>query len=144
MSQKRKPRPKKGEAKGTFPSVEHRFKAGQSGNPFGRPKKLMSTIVTQLKEAGYERVGQSTMQHTMETLLGLPEDILQAMAIDSDAPIATRILAAAIMNRQERLPLLLEVLDRIHGKAPQHIVNHAGGVLLPKPVRPITGSDAGS
>jgi hypothetical protein len=105
------------------------FKKGQTGNPKGRPPKLLSAMVRELKEQGYERVGPSTMLHTIETMIGLPTSKLEAMSSDADAPIAQRIIATHLLSKTDRLRLFMELLDRAHGKAKQSVdLNESGNV----------------
>lgn len=97
------------------------FKKGQSGNPNGRPPKLLSSMLKELKAEGYEQVGPSTMLHTIESMIGLPTAKLEAMAKDDEAPIAQRILATHLLSKSDRLGLLMDLLDRAHGKPKQAV-----------------------
>lgn len=84
-------------------------------------------MVKDLKAAGYEQVGASTMLQTIESMIGLPTAKLEVMAKDDAAPIAQRILATHLLSKSDRLGLLMDLLDRAHGKAKQAI--EANGVM---------------
>jgi hypothetical protein len=111
----------------------HAFKKGRSGNLKGRPPKLLSTMLKQLKAEGYEQVGPSTMLHTIESMIGLPMAKLKAMADDEEAPIAQKILATHLLSKSDRLNLLMELLDRAHGKPKQAIDHTSQGERINPP-----------
>ena len=67
------------------------FKKGQSGNPGGRPK-----VVGEVRELAQEQTGEAIV--TLTTIMK-----------DTEAPPAARVAAANA------------ILDRGHGKAPQHL-----------------------
>jgi plasmid maintenance system antidote protein VapI len=98
--------------------VKHEFKKGQSGNPKGRPPKLISTMIVDLKKAGYERVGASAIVDTFETLLNVPEEMLAEMIKDKSNPMSLRIVAKAMLSTKG-WTVLQEMVDRAHGKAKQ-------------------------
>lgn len=106
---------------------------GDPGGP-GRPPKLLTTMLRQLKAEGYEQVGPSTMLSTIESMIGLPTKKLKAMADDEEAPIAQRIIATHLLTKSDRLGLLMDLLDRAHGKAKQAIDHTSKGDALPVPV----------
>lgn len=105
------------------------FEKGDPGGP-GRPPKLLSQMVKDLKAAGYEQVGASTMLHTIESMIGLPTAKLEAMAKDDEAPIAQRILATHLLSKSDRLGLLMDLLDRAHGKAKQALDLKTSGDMV--------------
>lgn len=100
--------------------VVNTFEKGDPGGP-GRPPKLLSQMLKDLKAAGYEQVGASTMLHTIEAMIGLPISKLKEMADDDAAPIAQKILATHLLTKSDRLGLLMDLLDRAHGKAKQQL-----------------------
>lgn len=96
----------------------------QKGDPPGpgRPPKLLTTMVKEMKAAGFEQVGPSSMLHAIETMIGLPEEELRRMAADKDAPMAQRIIAKHLSKQSAAMLMLL--LDRAHGKPKQQVDLH--------------------
>ena len=52
----------------------HLLEKGESGNPEGRPPRLLSTITAELKAKGYERATANQVADAFETLMNVPED----------------------------------------------------------------------
>ena len=52
---------------------------GETANPNGRPPRLLSTIVSDLKAKGYERATAGTVVEAFEMLLNVPEKELAEM-----------------------------------------------------------------
>lgn len=98
-----------------------RARKGQSGNPYGRPKKLVSGILADLKAAGYERVGPSSVTEASEQLIGVPESVLRSISKDTDQPVFMRILAETLLKKKGRFEAVNVVMDRAHGKAKQSV-----------------------
>lgn len=96
---------------------------GEVMNPFGRPPMLLSTILKELKEAGYERVGPSNVAEAYELLLGLDKEHLVKATQDEKAPMIVRIVGAAMLSKRGG-EMLEKMLDRAHGKAPQRIITN--------------------
>lgn len=92
------------------------FPKGRSGNPRGRPPKLLSTLTKALAEKGYERVSASTIAEVIEYIIGLPRTELINMVDDESIPIAQKIIATHLLSKSDRLRLLMDLLDRTHGK----------------------------
>ena len=108
---------------------------GDPGGP-GRPPKLMTKIVAALRAEGYETVTAGTIKEAIELLIGLPFDKLEIMADDKEAPIVQSILANHLLERQDRLTLLLELLDRAHGRPKQAMDITSNGKSLTRVIRP--------
>ena len=97
---------------------------GVSMNPNGRPPKLVSMVVAELKEKGYERATAGTVAEAFEVMMNLPIDVVQEMANDKTQSIAVRIVAKAMMSNKG-WDVLNAMLDRAHGKAKQ--INESTG-----------------
>ena len=88
------------------------YKKGQSGNPYGPPKKLTSQVLADLKAAGYERVGPSSVTEASEQLIGVPESVLRSIAKDTEQPVFMRILAETLLKKNPRMNMQLKNLSR--------------------------------
>lgn len=105
------------------------FKKGVSGNPKGRPLKLLSSINKELSEAGYERVTASQISEAYETLFNLPKKKLMAYARDDKSPMFIRIIIKAMLSGKG--PEMLEkMMDRAHGRAVQNMKINNGQPLV--------------
>lgn len=110
----------------------NRFEKGKSGNPFGPPRKLTSQVLADLKAAGYERVGPSSVTEASEQLIGVPESVLRSIQKDPDQPVFMRILAETLLRKKGRFEAVQVVLDRAHGKAKQQVdLSGAGAIPVP-------------
>lgn len=98
----------------------HKFKKGQTGNPKGRPPKLFSRLITELQEAGYERVSANMIVEGYEYLLSLDEVKIKAIVEDKEQPMSLRIIARAMLGK-DGYEILEKMLDRAHGKAKQKL-----------------------
>ena len=98
----------------------NRFDKGESGNPNGRPPKLLSSIVRELRERGYERATAAQVAEAFETLLNVPEDELADMVKDKSQPMSLRIVGKAMLTAKG-WDVLQALLDRVHGKPRQGV-----------------------
>jgi len=104
---------------------------GETANPNGRPPRLLSTIVSDLKAKGYERATAGTVVEAFEMLLNVPEKELAEMVNDKNQPMSLRIVGKSMMTAKG-WEVLQAMLDRAHGKAKQQLqvdnkgeMNHA-------------------
>ena len=65
----------------------NRFEPGESGNPYGRPTKLVSQVLKDLKEAGAEAVSPGQVSDVITVLLNLPVEMIRKIAEDKKLPI---------------------------------------------------------
>lgn len=93
---------------------------GQSGNPKGRPPKVLTTLVADLKKQGYERATATTVVETIEHLIGLPEDRLRELLADKEQPMSVRIIIKSMLSAKG-FETLSAILDRAHGKPKQQM-----------------------
>lgn len=104
---------------------------GDPGGP-GRPKKLVTTVLEELKKQGYSRVGPDQVRETMETLINLPKDELLEIANgDSGHPMLVVIAARGLCSKKG-WEVLSGLLDRAHGKAKQAL-EHSGALATNMP-----------
>lgn len=93
-------------------------------NRKGKAPRLVTSIVRELKEAGYERVSSLQVVEVFEMLIGLPEQQIKELIADSETPMSIRIVGKAMMSAKG-FDVLQALLDRAHGKAKQAI-EHEG------------------
>ena len=97
-----------------------KWKSGESGNPKGRPPRLVSSVTSELKAQGYERVTKAQIAEAMETILNLSEDKVREIVNDKNSPMFLRVVARQLASGKgfEAIQVLL---DRAHGKPTQQV-----------------------
>lgn len=130
------------------------WEKGQSGNPDGRPKKLFSHIIDQLKTEGYKRVSPAQVSEAYELIMNLDEAKIKLIEDDKEAPMLMRVVAKRILDKKGDMDMLEKVIDRAHGKAKQKIdvtddthlavPNITLNVIQQTPVSPVTPSPDGT
>lgn len=93
---------------------------GDPGGP-GRPKKLVTTVLEDLKKQGYSRVGPDQVRETLETLVNLPKEELLEMANGDGGHPMLVVIAARGLCSKKGWEVLSDLLDRTHGKAKQQL-----------------------
>jgi hypothetical protein len=96
------------------------WKKGQSGNPKGRPRKLLRSLVLELKNAGYERADGLTVVEAFEVMLNLPEEEVKKLVADSSMPMSVRIVGKSMLS-PKGFEVVQTMMDRAHGKAKQQV-----------------------
>lgn len=104
----------------------NQLEKGETANPYGRPPKLLSGIVAELRAKGYERATANQVADAFETLLNVPEEELAEMVKDKKSPMSLRIVGKAMLTARG-WEVLQAMLDRAHGKAKQSM-DHSGSV----------------
>ncbi|MEQ8547362.1 MAG: hypothetical protein RIC03_05610 [Cyclobacteriaceae bacterium] len=93
---------------------------GETMNPNGRPKKLITQMVEDLQNEGYQMYGHKEIVDSLIACLSLPKEKLIAL---KDSPESPRIISAIaeelLSNRAFKA--ILEIIDRVHGKSIQII-----------------------
>jgi hypothetical protein len=99
--------------------VPHEYKKGQSGNPNGRPKKVFSVIIAEMKERGIEPATPSNVADIYQYLLALPlSEIIKIAGSpkeENGLPAIMRIAAKELIGKRG-LEIMKEMLDRANGK----------------------------
>jgi hypothetical protein len=91
------------------------FKQGQTGNPNGRPKKLVSSILADLKDKG-ELVTRHMVTETYQVLMSLNEEQLKEITNDKEQPMINRIVAKEMLSKKG-FDIIERMMDRANGKA---------------------------
>lgn len=106
------------------------WKEGESGNPNGRPKKLVSKVLDELKEEG-EQVSKSQVFDIYQIMISLTIPKLKEVAGDETKPALYRILAKEILGKKG-FEAIEKMLDRANGKAmiTQEIKQENTGVAI--------------
>lgn len=105
----------------------NRFEPGESGNPYGRPTKMVSQVLKDLKEAGAEAVSPAQVSDVITVLLNLPVEMVKKIAEDKKLPILIQRTARRFAGSSDKDWdwVLSNNLDRAHGKSKQS-VEHTG------------------
>ena len=101
--------------KNEIPKGAKPFKKGQSGNPKGRPKKMVSKILDQLREQG-EQVTRNMIKNIYQVFLSLPQKKLSEISKDKTYPMMYRILAGEMLG-DRAFDIMEKMIDRANGKA---------------------------
>ena len=105
----------------------NRFEKGETGNPNGRPKKLVSSLIAQLKEEGYEGVTNGQISDVISLLLNLNKDRVKQLAEDAKQPIYVQRISRRLVTATDKEigDFIDKQLDRAHGK-PKQVNEHTG------------------
>ena len=105
----------------------NRFEKGETGNPNGRPKKLVSSLIAQLKDEGYEGVTNGQISDVISLLLNLEKDRVKQLAEDAKQPIYVQRISRRLVTATDKEigDFIDKQLDRAHGK-PKQVNEHTG------------------
>ena len=98
-----------------FPNKETQFKKGESGNPNGRPPKLLTELNAELKQKGYEPVSESQVIEAYLTLLNMDKNAILEYVNSGEVPAIFEIAAKGIGGKQG-LQAVERLLERALGK----------------------------
>lgn len=117
--------------------AKHGFKKGQSGNPYGQPRKVLSRINEELKKEGFEPASSGNVIEAYNLMINLPEEKIKQIIADATYPMIMRIVGKEMLGKGG--PEMIEkMLDRAHGKAMQKQQMDISGKLT---VKQITGME---
>lgn len=97
-------------------NLSPQWEKGQSGNPKGRPPKLVTSVLNELMEEGYREARRSHILETYQVLITLDEPRLKNLANDKETPMLFRVVAKNILGKKG-FDVIERMLDRVHGKA---------------------------
>ncbi len=95
------------------------FEKGQSGNPNGRPRKYVSTLVDQ----GYKR---SEINDTIQNMMAMTLEEVKAVWDNPTATVLEKTIASAIRKSIEKGTLL----SRVYGQPKQEVA----ATISPQPI----------
>ena len=107
---------------------------GKSGNPNGRPRSTIRTMIKEFQDAGLiiptnEEIGKMYLY-----IASLSEEELKKLLGNKDLPMITRIIARGILSKKG-LDVVDKIVDRAYGKQ-QHIdITTNGKDLQPEPMK---------
>lgn len=117
--------------------AKHGWKKGQSGNPDGQPRKVLSRINEELKKEGFEPASSGNVIEAYNLMINLPEEKIKQIIADATYPMIMRIVGKEMLGKGG--PEMIEkMLDRAHGKAMQKQQMDISGKLT---VKQITGME---
>jgi hypothetical protein len=120
---------------------ETRFKQGESGNPKGRPKKLVSTVIADLKAEGYEEVTADHIKQAYQLLIGLDRIKVAEIGNDKEHSMLMVVVSRAILANKG-FEIIEKMLDRAHGKATNKTeVTGAGGEKIEFKIEVVQGKN---
>ena len=117
-----------------------KFPKGKSGNPNGRPRSTIRTMIQEFQDAGLivptnEEIGKMYLY-----IATLSEEELKKLLGDKDLPMMTRIIARGILSKKG-LDVVDKIVDRAYGKM-QHIdLTTNGKELQPEPMKLVFVAD---
>lgn len=101
--------------------AKHKFKKGQSGNPKGRPPKLINHINEQLKSEGFTPASKSQIVEAYLLIVQLPlEKIKEIQDTSTNYPILFKLIARELIGKRGS-DILEKILDRGIGRTTEII-----------------------
>jgi 2-phosphoglycerate kinase len=91
------------------------MKKGETLNPNGRPRKLVSDVIKELENQGVKPVTKQEIQDVYMRLINLEMPDLEAKVKDSKQPALVRIVGKAILSGKG-YEVIERMLDRSIGK----------------------------
>lgn len=96
------------------------FKPGQSGNPNGRPRKLLGELNEELKAQGITPVSKAQLEEAYRLVFNLSEADAKRLKDDHAAPFWLRKVIAYIGSATGK-EMIREMQDRVYGRPNQTI-----------------------
>lgn len=104
----------------------NRFEKGDPGGP-GRPPKLATSIIRELKEHGIDRVGRSEVDELIGRLQNIPrKKLLEFVKDEANTPIIVALIARGLAGAKGHEFLTRDLWDRQHGRPKQALALEHG------------------
>jgi hypothetical protein len=101
---------------------------GETANPNGRPRKLVSDVIKELENQGVKPVTKQEIQDVYMRLINLEMPDLEAKVKDGKQPALVRIVGKAILSGKG-YEVVERMLDRSIGK-PDSKIEHTGDMAI--------------
>ncbi len=114
------------------PKTDHLtpYKAGESGNPNGRPRKTIASFLDECKAKGIKEPTKDDVVSMIKYLFGLTFDEVREVINGKDQPMGLRIMAGKVLeSKQAGVQVMEFLLNRSIGKVTEE-QNHTGGVEI--------------
>lgn len=98
-------------------------------NKNGRPRKLVTGIISELEKQGIERVKNDQVIQAFEMLFNCTQEQLTEYAADKEQPMLIRIVAKNMLDKKG-FEIVEKMMDRAHGKATQKTDLTSGGEAI--------------
>ena len=99
----------------------NRIQKGDTTNG-GRPPKLATSIIRELKEQGIDRVGRAEVDELISRLQNLPrKKLLQFVKDEANTPIIVALIARGLSGAKGHEFMARDLWDRAHGKPKQSV-----------------------
>ena len=104
------------------------FKKGQSGNPKGRPRLLVSSVIKEMEAKGVEKVSHLEVKDTFLRLINLEVGEVEQMVKDAKQPALIRIVGKEMLGGKG-FDIIEKMLDRALGKAEETVTMNTNATL---------------
>lgn len=99
----------------------NRFEKGDTNNG-GRPPKLATTVIRELKERGVDRVSRAEIDELIGRLPNLPrKKLLEFVKDEANTPIIVALIARGLSGAKGHEFLVRDLWDRQHGRPKQSV-----------------------
>ncbi len=92
------------------------IKNGGANKGAGRPRKLVTELIDELKAQGVKQVKPQNITDAFEVLINLTQDDLKEIALNTENSMLLRIVSKAMLSGKG-FDVIEKMLDRAHGKA---------------------------
>lgn len=106
---------------------------GKTGNPHGRPRTTIRTMITQFENIGLVIPTAQEVSKIYMYIASLKEDELKEVVTNKELPMMTRIIAKGVMDKKG-LDVIERIMDRAYGKEQKIDITTNGKDLKPEPL----------
>jgi hypothetical protein len=121
--------------------IPHQFDKGQSGNPNGRPRKLISEAIKEMEQMGIKETTTEEIKSCYLRLINASLPELTAKVKDEKQSALVRIVGKAILSGKG-FEIIERMLDRTLGKATQPVDHTTKGEAIKTPIFAHNGLNA--
>jgi hypothetical protein len=114
--------------------IAHQFPKGVSGNPAGRPPKLIKHTIKELQAEGVEEATPTDIKACYLTLINMSIPALEQKVKDQEQSALVRIVGKAILSGKG-FDIIERMLDRSIGRAQQSIDHTTKGEKITPPIK---------